>query len=86
MGLAGGVGGVGAPSLVIHIFRFCSQLRLVRPSSTLEDISPVENLSFSVLELELPALRQTELPLFWTLRVLSISVVRSSIQLEDEYA
>lgn len=36
-GLAGGVGGVGAPSLVMHMLRFCSQLRLVRASSTFED-------------------------------------------------
>ena len=34
IGLAGGVGGVGAPNLVIHILRFCSQLKLVRPSSS----------------------------------------------------
>ena len=37
-GLAGGVGGVGAPSLVIHMLRFWSQVRLVRPSSTLGDV------------------------------------------------
>lgn len=36
-GLAGGVGGVGAPSRVMHMFRFCSQDRLVRPSSTFGD-------------------------------------------------
>lgn len=36
-GLAGGVGGVGAPSLVMML-RFCSQWRLVRASSTLLSI------------------------------------------------
>lgn len=35
LGLAGGVGGVGAPSRVMHMFKFWSQERLVRPSSTL---------------------------------------------------
>lgn len=39
-GLAGGVGGVGAPNRVMHILRFCSQERLVRPSSTLGDGPP----------------------------------------------
>jgi len=37
IGLAGGVGGVGAPNLVIHMFRFCNQLKLVSPSSTFGD-------------------------------------------------
>jgi len=37
IGLAGGVGGVGAPNLVIHMLRFCNQLKLVSPSSTFGD-------------------------------------------------
>lgn len=37
IGLAGGVGGVGAPKRVIHMFRFCNHVKLVRPSSTFDD-------------------------------------------------
>lgn len=36
-GESGGVGGVGAPSRVIHMLRFCSHVRLVSPSSTFEE-------------------------------------------------